>query len=1007
MRGSTVLLITAIASIFPPVAANPVLNAAQEMSCCSQAAGSCRNVCSKISLVVLGAETEARGNATQRLLEFCSLELVNFWSCVNSTFNDLKRNENWLGRGCCHLAQNPTCRTTCALSGSRSDLAQYCRPSDEPEFFFCLEKREDAERCCSNVSNDTCRSICKDLFYKTGKQSSLKLYSSMGCFHQVPKCLKSVADVKHAEDPKQHLHCCDEASTPLCLDTCRKILHTATTDQEIMDALTESCSPVFPQLPMWSCLLKSDSSKPARLPLDAGKLACCTKAVSSSCQNLCWRAFQADWESAWPQLDATCLSSSLEGELRRCLEDADDPCEMGCSGLSYCARFNDRPTTLFRYDAPNRQGDLVASTQPETQTALLHQVWFHQVAIESRARRRRDLGAGFHSHLCRDITTVRYYFLSRTCTTTADEAAKWEADHWSQGGIIRGLGVPVRAAASCPAETLRTAACLLQLRPCESRIHETRLCREDCLELMASCVDWSAIDGPHTAATLCAKLSPGRPDAPCVSLGPFLRSPQDVDDDGNVLESAMLPEEDITTPCKPNPCSPGHLCMLQPNSVKVYRCLPACSLGEMSKQLVPVGTWIQVPRFDQHGCLNVCQCTNRGLEKCRVLNCFNFKSCWVHDRFIAHKASFYLECNPCHCFEGEFTCSKRNCGEPRAPSLPCDCSAHYVPVCSRLGVTFASACLAKCAELSATDVEFGSCSSRDPCASNPCGSAEKCVRRPRVCLSRLHKPCRQYECAPMDCNPRDESSGPVCDQEDRQYPSVCAMIRAGSSLSYRGPCLRGCSLRGPVCGVNGEMYANECAAWAERVVVDYQGPCVAVGLIGDAMKPRCGDIVQCPPLAEPYCIGVTPPGACCPVCGGAARLIYSKKQLDRIYYMMDEEADKDSVTLEVLLTALARQLRVAQCAVRGMLTPDLDVFIIVQPVTKKPSALQLRACVTETEKLVTRISERSSRIAAEIPLGSLTRAEVAHNYVSSAMTIRGWLATVAVTSVVLVLNVLS
>ncbi|XP_011143073.1 reversion-inducing cysteine-rich protein with Kazal motifs isoform X4 [Harpegnathos saltator] len=942
MRGSTVLLITAIASIFPPVAANPVLNAAQEMSCCSQAAGSCRNVCSKISLVVLGAETEARGNATQRLLEFCSLELVNFWSCVNSTFNDLKRNENWLGRGCCHLAQNPTCRTTCALSGSRSDLAQYCRPSDEPEFFFCLEKREDAERCCSNVSNDTCRSICKDLFYKTGKQSSLKLYSSMGCFHQVPKCLKSVADVKHAEDPKQHLHCCDEASTPLCLDTCRKILHTATTDQEIMDALTESCSPVFPQLPMWSCLLKSDSSKPARLPLDAGKLACCTKAVSSSCQNLCWRAFQADWESAWPQLDATCLSSSLEGELRRCLEDADDPCEMGCSGLSYCARFNDRPTTLFR-----------------------------------------------------------------TCTTTADEAAKWEADHWSQGGIIRGLGVPVRAAASCPAETLRTAACLLQLRPCESRIHETRLCREDCLELMASCVDWSAIDGPHTAATLCAKLSPGRPDAPCVSLGPFLRSPQDVDDDGNVLESAMLPEEDITTPCKPNPCSPGHLCMLQPNSVKVYRCLPACSLGEMSKQLVPVGTWIQVPRFDQHGCLNVCQCTNRGLEKCRVLNCFNFKSCWVHDRFIAHKASFYLECNPCHCFEGEFTCSKRNCGEPRAPSLPCDCSAHYVPVCSRLGVTFASACLAKCAELSATDVEFGSCSSRDPCASNPCGSAEKCVRRPRVCLSRLHKPCRQYECAPMDCNPRDESSGPVCDQEDRQYPSVCAMIRAGSSLSYRGPCLRGCSLRGPVCGVNGEMYANECAAWAERVVVDYQGPCVAVGLIGDAMKPRCGDIVQCPPLAEPYCIGVTPPGACCPVCGGAARLIYSKKQLDRIYYMMDEEADKDSVTLEVLLTALARQLRVAQCAVRGMLTPDLDVFIIVQPVTKKPSALQLRACVTETEKLVTRISERSSRIAAEIPLGSLTRAEVAHNYVSSAMTIRGWLATVAVTSVVLVLNVLS
>lgn len=146
------------------------------------------------------------------------------------------------------------------------------------------------------------------------------------------------------------LHCCEEATTPACLDTCRKTLHIANTDLEIMDALAEKCSPVLPQSPMWSCLLKSGSTKPARLPLDAGKLACCTKAIRPSCQNLCWRAFQADWESAWVQLDTLCLSSSLEGELRRCLEDADDPCEMGCSGLSYCARFNDRPTTLFKYE---------------------------------------------------------------------------------------------------------------------------------------------------------------------------------------------------------------------------------------------------------------------------------------------------------------------------------------------------------------------------------------------------------------------------------------------------------------------------------------------------------------------------------------------------------------------------------------------------------------------------------------------------------------------------------
>lgn len=120
--------------------------------------------------------------------------------------------------------------------------------------------------------------------------------------------------------------------------------------------------------------------------------------------------------------------------------------------------------------------------------------------------------------------------------------------------------------------------------------------------------------------------------------------------------------------------------------------------------------------------------------------------------------------------------------------------------------------------------------------------------------------------------------------------------------------------------------------------------------------------------------------------------------------MMDEEADKDSVTLEALLVALGRQLQVAQCAVRGMMTPDRDVFIVVQPITKKPSALQLRACVTEMEKLVIMISERSPRIAAEVPLGSLTRAEVTHGYVSSAMEIRACLMAFIVT--ICVLNVL-
>lgn len=571
------------------------------------------------------------------------------------------------------------------------------------------------------------------------------------------------------------------------------------------------------------------------------------------------------------------------------------------------------------------------------------------------------------------------------------------------------MSLPIRVAATCPPETLRAAACLLQLRPCETKSHETRLCREDCLELMASCVDWSAITGPHTAATLCAKLSPAKSDAPCVSLKPFLEDPQD-------NESVVRLEEDITTPCKINPCAQGEICQLLHHGRQAYRCVPACFLGKMSKQLVPVGSWAQIPSFNQAS-HQICQCTPYGLDKCKMLNYVKFNPCSIHNQIIAHKANFYVECNPCHCFEGEYTCSKKNCGE--IPSLPCDCPPHYVPVCGKLGFTFASGCLATCARMSVNDVEFGSCSSRDPCASNPCDTTERCVARGRVCLSELHKPCRQYECVPLDCDPRDEAGGPVCDKENRQHRSVCAMIRAGATLGYRGHCLEGCTLRGPVCGANGEVYANECAAWAERTVVDYFGPCAAVGLIGDQAKPRCGDLVQCPRLIEPYCVGVTPPGACCPVCGGAAKLFYSKKQvrcilfssmflrkrkekggeiidlicslkLDRIYYVMKEDVDKDTVTLEALLSALARQIQVAQCVLRGMMTPDRDIFIVVQPTSRRPSTLQLRACVTETEKLVTRILERSPKITVEVPLSALIRAEIAHSYISSAITIGGY-----------------
>lgn len=116
---------------------------------------------------------------------------------------------------------------------------------------------------------------------------------------------------------------------------------------------------------------------------------------------------------------------------------------------------------------------------------------------------------------------------------------------------------------------------------------------------------------------------------------------------------------------------------------------------------------------------------------------------------------------------------------------------------------------------------------------------------------------------------------------------------------------------------------------------------------------------------------------------------------------MDEDSDQNVVTLVAMLAALGRQIQVSQCVLRGALTPEGDIFIINQPLPKKPSALQLQACVSEMEKLVTRISERSPRILSEVPLGSLTRVEITHGHVSSSSLNRSLVTLVSVAAMLI------
>nr|CAD7402243.1 unnamed protein product [Timema cristinae] len=236
-----------------------------------------------------------------------------------------------------------------------------------------------------------------------------------------------------------------------------------------------------------------------------------------------------------------------------------------------------------------------------------------------------------------------------------------------------------------------------------------------------------------------------------------------------------------------------------------------------------------------------------------------------------------------------------------------------------------------CADLKDFDFEYHPCSAINPCENNPCGEGKTCHLARKVCLSLLKNiPCRQYECVDNSVSCSSTAHGPVCDTEGKEHPNMCYLVRYGKTLAYRGPCLA---------------------------------------------VPQCGDVIVCPPLLRPGCLGVTPPGACCPICGGALRFLYSQKQVDRALYILRGNT-LSALTVHAVLTALERQVQVAECAVRGYLTVETDLFVLVQPVgsTRPPSDVQLEACIREAEKLANLVRGSSPRVLSELSLSALTTA---------------------------------
>lgn len=339
----------------------------------------------------------------------------------------------------------------------------------------------------------------------------------------------------------------------------------------------------------------------------------------------------------------------------------------------------------------------------------------------------------------------------RTCNIHADSAAKANHIAWrnNQSIILPGLNLPIKDISKCSPETWQAISCVLQIKPCSPIKHSTQICREDCYDLLTKCIDWTRMETRHTPESICERFSID--ETPCISLKSYLE-PSD-------LPINKMTNHQIILPCRGHMCNISEICVVNRNALlsktnnELYQCVAGCPLGETSSYFIPIGSYARIPvSLKQKDCFKVCRCLASGrLENCSNLQCITYDSCQLSDRIIEHGSWFHIECNICSCFAGDITCTKRQCriaglSDHSYTSLPCNCSPHYVPSCGRNGYTYPSACVAKCAGLIDSNVKFGTCKSIDFCKDIKCNSFSQCVENRQICLSVMHRPCRQYQC---------------------------------------------------------------------------------------------------------------------------------------------------------------------------------------------------------------------------------------------------------------------
>jgi len=842
----------------------------------------------------------------------------------------------WWGRLCCELSLTTQCKNICQRAKSREELANFCQSGNEMAIFNCLDKHEEGQRCCQSARSSRCRAVCKSIFIQDYLPTQSQLNSANTyCDPQVAACMQNYTKATPLRKPTDSLPCCNHSESIECREACHNALSVLTAEEAIVDEVSKYCGLPNPTRKLWQCFLRR-STNSIRQPynnggsievtgIDGAKLQCCAKATTLQCRELCTKTYSRGWTETVNDFHNHCAYHPQERDLNLCLEDVEERCQLGCSGLSFCTNFNHRPTELFR-----------------------------------------------------------------SCNLQADQEARSAINLWKRGMISMPApishDIPVKNITTCQPRKWQAIACTLQIKPCHSKRRANWICKSDCIDILSECLDTTRVKVGVTPHVICNMLSSPDETAPCISLAPYL-----------VESHHQVDHREVTTPCNPNPCNMSQICEVSRrkcsslHSCPQYICKPGCPMGEVVTQLVPYNSYVKIPKAPLDGstddCYVMCRCGQHG----RVYQCTenvicvkkDAKQCLLKSGMIhSHGTKFNLGCNKCVCHYKETICTTRNCPRIRASSeemarytgLPCNCAAHYSPVCGLNGQTYPNFCLARCSGLNASQADLGSCSAKDPCSPNPCIGSDRCIRSPQVCLSHRLSPgeCKQYECIRQTEACEKHSQSPVCNSRGEELPSLCQLfLSREKTLAYRGHCKKGCRHHGQVCGVNGETYSSECSAWAGGVPADYDGTCRAVGQLNySTMESSCPNVTCSFKSHVSHCKPIVPPGACCPVCAGEIRILLSQRQVTEAWHKGHK------VTVADVLSVLRLQVSVAECDVFAYPSIEGDLVVLVAPVTMSPTPLQVNACMSETEKLGSLITSGSPIITTFVSASTFASAEV-------------------------------